>query len=129
MSSYFSKKRRSQMQTKMNTYRMESLNKFQPDRVEKIIKEVVNAHLNETTPYEPGWAKEISKEMTTEIRDKVRQLEFERYKLVCLVDIVQKSNLDMVSCASFLWNADHDRYAGFTFHNNQLVCAALCVYE
>ncbi|KAI5707959.1 hypothetical protein M8J76_007686 [Diaphorina citri] len=108
----------------MNTYRMSSLNPFQPDRVEKIVKEVVHSHLNETTQYDPETAKEISLTMTAELRDRVKQLEFERYKLVCIVDIVQKSNLDMVSSASFLWNADHDRYAGITFHNNYLVCAA-----
>ncbi|XP_026683843.1 uncharacterized protein LOC113469959 [Diaphorina citri] len=66
------------MPTKMNTYRMSSLNPFQPDRVEKIVKEVVHSHLNETTQYDPETAKEISLTMTAELRDRVKQLEFER---------------------------------------------------
>lgn len=50
-----------------------------------------------------------------------------RYKIVCLVQIVEKHQQSILSTAKFLWDADRDRYAMFSL-NNAHISAMACVF-
>ncbi|XP_030753423.1 fibrous sheath CABYR-binding protein isoform X2 [Sitophilus oryzae] len=86
-----------------NTYRLESENPFNPQKVDKILKDVMEEALN-NLQYDPDKCPSQAKWAVTQIRTKVKQLDFDR----------------------FLWDAEKDRYAYYSLENTYVYGIAYC---
>uniref|UniRef100_A0A1B6H6U0 Uncharacterized protein n=2 Tax=Homalodisca liturata TaxID=320908 RepID=A0A1B6H6U0_9HEMI len=110
----------------MNTYRLEAKRPFNAESVRPLLREILTRDLAEAH-YEPNNISKLGVNIAGEIRSKVKQLNFDRYKIVCLVQIVEKHQQSVLSTAKFLWDADRDRYAVFSLNNAHLAAMA-CVF-
>lgn len=76
--------------------------------------------------YDPVLCKKISKELATEIMEKLKTLKLNRYKLVAVVSI---GNLDDSSSFQFgsrcLWDQSTDRFASVKFNNSSIFAVAM----
>lgn len=104
------------------TYRMEPLKKFQPKKVEDAIKEVVGERINDKTEYNPRISKMLTRVISEEVKQKVKSLNFDRYKLVCMVTIGEKRDQTMLCTSRCIWDTRFDSYSAYTFENPRMFC-------
>ncbi|XP_044265499.1 hepatoma-derived growth factor-related protein 2-like [Tribolium madens] len=109
----------------MNTYKLESDNPFKPEKVTKILEAVMTEALENLT-YDPEKCPKQAKWASSAIRAKVKELQFERYKLICLVTIGEKNSQDVFVTCRFLWDVDRDRYATYSLENTFVFGIAQC---
>ncbi|XP_014244953.1 tctex1 domain-containing protein 1-like [Cimex lectularius] len=105
------------------TFRLESRNPFRTQTVYKIMEEIILEGMDGFY-YNPKEAAELCKKFSSEIRTKVKALNFERYKLICGVEIVQKNLQGIHSICSFLWDPERDNFSLYTFDKFDLFVAA-----
>ena len=108
------------------SYRMEPHRKFNSDKVEEIIQEVVDTRMKDFT-YHPKFCANMCKSLTEEIKEKVKRLRFDRYKIVTVVHIGEKSNQSAVISSRCTWDQNLDDYATYTMETPTLFCTT-CVY-
>ncbi|KAH0999051.1 dynein light chain Tctex-type 4-like isoform X1 [Dendroctonus ponderosae] len=108
-----------------NTYKMESEKPFNPEKVDKILEEVMQ-EVMENLQYDPEKCAATAKYASTQIRSKVKQLEFDRYKVVCIVTIGEKNSQDVYATCRFLWDPEKDRYSFYSLENTHVYAIALC---
>ncbi|KAK3090724.1 hypothetical protein FSP39_014101 [Pinctada imbricata] len=106
-----------------NTYRMEPKDKFNPNRVEKIMKSVLESYLDGES-YEPKMCANLAQNLSEVIKSRVKDLGFLRYKLVCNVIIGENSNQDMRMVSRCLWNPETDSFAEAHFNKGKLYAVA-----
>merc|ERR1712002_33672 len=106
-----------------NTYviRPNYANKFKKALVKKIISSVVAEQLNGESYNEENvgmWTQNIS----NSIKEKTKELEFERYKIIvqCLIG-EQRGEGAKMACRCF-WDSDADNYAQEVFISPTLFC-------
>ncbi|XP_054764760.1 dynein light chain Tctex-type 5-like [Lytechinus pictus] len=107
-----------------NTYRMEPKKRFVAERVEPIMNDVLEKHL-EKVSYEPIQCSILAKTIVSEIKIQVKELDFERYKIICLVDIGEKRDQDIHMGSRCLWDHQRDTFASATYENHSLFAAAI----
>ncbi|XP_071484988.1 dynein light chain Tctex-type 5-like [Diadema antillarum] len=107
-----------------NTYRMEPRNRFVAERVEPILKEILEKHL-EKAVYEPIQCSQLAKTVVAEIKQQVKELNFERYKIVCLVDIGEKRSQDFHMGSRCLWDSQRDTFATASYENTSIFATAI----
>ncbi|XP_044747208.1 dynein light chain Tctex-type protein 2B [Coccinella septempunctata] len=108
----------------MNTYKLDSEKPFNPEKVKKILEEILLEALE--GPYDEVKCPLKAKQASAAIRAKVKELEFDRYKLVCLVTIGEKHNQDVMIACRFLWDVERDRFAMFSHETSHVFGVALC---
>ncbi|XP_067002381.1 dynein light chain Tctex-type protein 2B [Anabrus simplex] len=106
----------------MNTYRLESKRPFVAEKVNLILQAVM-AQL-EDVQYDPSLIPKRCIDMAGEIRNKVKLLGFDRYKLVVVVDIGEKNFQGVCSAFRFLWDCERDNYTYHKFENMFLYAVA-----
>ncbi|CAG9861934.1 unnamed protein product [Phyllotreta striolata] len=108
-----------------NTYQLESKNPFNPDKVKKILEEVM-MEIVENLEYDPDLCAKQAKLASMMIRIKVKELNFDRYKIVCIVTIGEKKRQDLDIMCTFFWDSSKDRYSTYTIENNSVFGIAYC---
>lgn len=103
------------------TYRMEPYKKFDTQKVEEIIENVVSDKLD-GYKYNPKLCALMSKLISEEIRDKVKALHFDRYKIVAIVVIGEKKKQDILSCSRSIWDDQVDSYASYNYQSEDILC-------
>ena len=101
------------------TYKMDPDKKFLSHRAGDIIQDVLRAELREAK-YEPERSQNLCRYLADTIKNRVKELDFHRYKIVSIVTI---GSLDQgaSSCASqCVWNEKYDTYAESSFKNGSL---------
>ena len=108
------------------TYRMAPTDeeRFVPQDVEKIIKEVMEKHLRKAT-YEDAPCKLTSLNLCTEIKEKVKELNIPRYKLILQCVIGELKGQGAFVSSRCLWDTDTDNYASYSLKNSSLFCTVL----
>ncbi|XP_044738966.1 dynein light chain Tctex-type 5-A [Chrysoperla carnea] len=104
-----------------NTYRLESKNPFLHEPVENIIRTIISARFNRNSRYNASEAPQMVTKLSQKIREKVKELNFERYRLIVLVSICEnhgQSGLGMMKC---LWDPERDSFASYTFETEYLI--------
>ena len=89
-----------------NTYRLEPKNRFPEGKVRTVIKdalETLKSHQYSAT-HSPFLAKLLS----SRLLENVKQLNIERYKVVCVVTIGSKESQGLRIASRFLWNDKFD---------------------
>ena len=105
------------------TYRMEPLVRFQVGRVEDSMRNLVDMRMR-AFKYTPKVAAMVSKVLTSEIKDAVKQMAFDRYKIVCVVTIGQKQLQDMRISSRCSWDTSVDTSASYTWSDANAFCCA-----
>ncbi|CAG9820363.1 unnamed protein product [Phaedon cochleariae] len=108
-----------------NTYKLESDNPFNPEKVDNILKMVLMEAM-ENLIYDSDKCSKQAKWAASTIISKVLEFHFERYKIISLVTIGEKNSQDVTSICSFLWDAEKDRFATFSMENTHVFGIACC---
>ena len=102
---------------------MEPKTRFSSFLVENVIKDVLEDRL-ENFQYSPKFSATITKILTDEIKDRVKVFCFDRYKIVCVVILAQKSQQGITATSRCNWDTKNDNFASYTFENIHVVCSA-----
>ena len=95
--------------------------KFQRHKVQAILKAVLRERM-EKQQYDPVKAAQISKHIAEDLREKVKALGYDRYKLVIQVTLGQKKGQAMRIVSRCLWDTATDSFASEYFENESLYC-------
>ena len=97
-------------QEPLNTYRVEPDNKFQHWKVKEIIKKTLEERLIENS-YNQELCHRMSGITADAIKERVKSLQFSRYKIISVVSIGQKTGQSVRVASSFVWDSRFDCYA------------------
>ncbi|XP_064606928.1 dynein light chain Tctex-type 5-like isoform X2 [Liolophura sinensis] len=106
-----------------NTYHLEPPVKFRLDLVQPILDRVLAANLHDRK-YDPLECSVLAKSLAQDIRVKVKELGFKRYKIVSHVTIGEKKEQTVRMGSRFLWDTERDNYASASFENIHLFATA-----
>ena len=102
-----------------NTYQLEPKEKFQASKVREIIEDVLKTTLKDET-YDPKSCRQFVKTLCEIIKGRVKELKFERYKIVVTVSIGQLKDQGFRMGSRCCWDAKMDTYATASFRNKSL---------
>lgn len=102
-----------------NTFKMEPTEKFPERSIRNILKEVLSETLAEVN-YEPNTCRQLTKTISDDLKSKVRDMNIQRYKIICLVHIGQLAHQAMRIGSRCLWDANFDSYTSYEFKNGSL---------
>ena len=105
------------------TYRMEPKKHFNIQAVETVIKEILEDRL-ENFKYSAKFSATMIKVITEEIKERVKQLNFDRYKIICVVTLAQRNEQGLMVSSRCNWDKKTDNYACYTFKNLHVICSA-----
>ena len=97
-----------------NTYRVTPEVPFSTSKVRKLVNEILKERLQHVT-YEPRRAKELCMSLSDELKMRVKQLGFNRHKLVCHVLITSGSKKSLSVASRFLWDPSADSYVTVSY--------------
>lgn len=108
------------------TYRMKPRDeeKFMPRAVENIIKEIMDKKLKKAK-FDDQKCKVLALELCTEIKEKVKDLNIPRYKVVLQSVIGEVKGQGAYIASRCLWDTDTDNYASFAMKNSSLFCVLM----
>jgi len=110
-----------------NTYiiRPNFQHKFRPVAAKELIHQVLTEYLH-GKDYRGEECADWCKEISYQIKNKLKELGYERYKFAVQVVIgEQKGEGVKMACRCF-WDSDTDNYAQDIFINDTLFCVAAC---
>ncbi|XP_070538345.1 dynein light chain Tctex-type 5-B-like [Ptychodera flava] len=102
-----------------NTYKMEPDKKFPQPAVKKVINEVLQAML-ESEKYEPTKCLGLTKQLADLIKDRVKELNIQRFKIVCHVYLGSVDNGSLACVSQCVWNDKFDTSAEGVYKNDSL---------
>lgn len=102
-----------------NTYRLQPCKKFRPVQVQTVI-ETAFFELLEEKVYDHHAAKQWTVALCDAIKEKVKLLDFPRFKIVCFVSIGQRDRQDVHIGSRCLWNKTFDGFASGAYSNRSL---------
>ncbi|XP_050522171.1 dynein light chain Tctex-type protein 2B-like isoform X2 [Daktulosphaira vitifoliae] len=103
-----------------NTYRLESKNSFSETKALEVVQEEIEKYIKIETKYDAQKAAGICAALSQAIRDRIHDMNFDRYKIVCIVDIGEKKGQGVMSIVRFLRDSNKDKYIVKTYENNFL---------
>nr|XP_046156445.1 dynein light chain Tctex-type protein 2B isoform X3 [Oncorhynchus gorbuscha] len=108
-----------------NTYliRPNYHHKFKAAVVKECIHDVLREQLS-GVQYDPDEVGVLSRSLADCIKDKLKDVGFDRYKLVVQVVIGEQRGEGVKMAARCFWDADTDSYAQDIFMNDSLFCVA-----
>jgi hypothetical protein len=95
--------------------------RFQRHKVQTMLKQVLKDKM-EKQKYDPVKGAQIAKQLADDLRERVKMLGYERYKLVVQVTIGQKTGQAMRIVSRCLWDTTTDNFASEYFENESLYC-------
>lgn len=105
------------------TYRMEPQKKFSADEVEDIIRQVIDDRMK-GFKYHPKFCSNMCKLLSDELKDNVKKLKYDRYKIVAVVHIGEKKDQSTFVASRCAWDKHLDDYATYTMDTATLFCTA-----
>lgn len=99
-------------------------NMFRPDTVSQIAQEILDQELG-NLHYSALLCRQKSKELSDKIRDAIKDLGFDRYKLVCTVSIGSLDDQGLYMASRCLWFTMTDASATAVFRNTSLFAVAI----
>ena len=108
-----------------NTYKMKPDEQFEVDVVQKIIKNVLENYL-EHQEYDGLLMGQKTRTLADMIKEKVKSLRYDRYKIISWVVIGQKGCNDVRIASKGLWDKHNDTYADAVYENRSLYAMGVC---
>ena len=102
-----------------NTYRLEPPTKFQSDKVKQMIESALESHLKDET-YEHKSCKQLVLTLSEIIKNKVKELHYQNYKIVCVVTIGQLKEQGFRMASRCCWDPTWDNFATGSYKNKTL---------
>lgn len=106
-----------------NTYNMEPVRKFPTKEVKEIMDSVLQSYLQDCD-YDTQMCPRLCESLSTLIKNRVKDLNVCRYRLVCLVTIAQNTGQGLHIAARYLWDHSNDMFTSAAYENKSLVCVA-----
>uniref|UniRef100_A0A6I8NW89 Phosphate cytidylyltransferase 1A, choline n=2 Tax=Ornithorhynchus anatinus TaxID=9258 RepID=A0A6I8NW89_ORNAN len=108
-----------------NTYILRPFfqHRFRPSIVKGCIHTILKEELA-TAQYVPEKIPRLTKALSETIKDKLKEMGFDRYKMVVQVVIGEQRGEGVNMAARCFWDADTDNYAYDVFMNDSLFCVA-----
>ncbi|XP_060817383.1 dynein light chain Tctex-type protein 2B-like [Bombus pascuorum] len=110
-----------------NTYRLSSFNPFDVEVVDKLVMETMESKLSPVTAYHPNHMAKLCLEIGSDLQNALCKKDYDRYKLVTQVTIVQRLDQSVHAAFQSLWDAERDNYSYYVFENNHIY-AWCCVF-
>ncbi|XP_065055804.1 dynein light chain Tctex-type protein 2B-like [Rhopilema esculentum] len=109
-----------------NTYmiRPNFRNKFRPVAVKNVIHEVLSEELG-GKQYNAEETATWTRAVSDSIKDKLKEMEYDRYKIVVQVVIGEQRGEGVKFAARCLWDSDTDNFAQDIYTNESLFCVAV----
>ena len=110
-----------------NTYRMEphEEKKFNIKRVEDSMSCILECFLKDYV-YNPDTVGKIVLDLSTRIKQAIKDMNFERYRLISSVTVVENQNQGFQSGSRFLWDAKIDTHAEAHYTDGKILAVANC---
>ena len=108
-----------------NTYRMEPYanNRFGCGKVRETVKGILESYLS-GEEYEKDKCPTLTRDISQMIKQRVREMNFERYKIVVTVVMGENTGQGCELASRFLWNTNTDNYEAITYKNKTLFAVA-----
>lgn len=109
-----------------NTYRMEPNEdrKFRAgSKVHDATYSILESYLGDAI-YDAERTPELTKDLTELIKKRVKEMDFERYKLVVSLIMGEDTGQGLEMASRFLWNTNTDNYVTVTYKNGKLFAVA-----
>ena len=108
-----------------NTYRLgpSEKEKFNVSRVQRLVSDILFNHL-ENVKYDPIRCKDLSLQLSDEIKTRLKSIVNKRYKLVVNLTIGQNLGNSIIVASRSLWNTDTDNGCTVQYKNNSLYAIA-----
>nr|XP_014283670.1 tctex1 domain-containing protein 1-B-like [Halyomorpha halys] len=106
-----------------NRHKLEPKNPFKPNQVHKLLEDIITEGVSQFY-YNHEEAPQLCQDLASQIRTKIKSLNYDRCKLICVVDIVQKNLQGIRSICSFLWDPKRDHYATYSYNKFDLLATA-----
>ncbi|XP_005107071.1 tctex1 domain-containing protein 4-like [Aplysia californica] len=103
------------------TYRLDPKKKFEPSPVLSIVKDVIDNRLKDMK-YNPRITPNMNRILSEEVKDRVKKLNFDRYKIIVLVMIGEKKGQGIMVSSRCSWDDKVDNYVTHTFQNKNIFC-------
>lgn len=112
-----------------NTYILEPKRKFRAGDAQIIIDQVLVKHLKDEK-YDPNACKQLAKTLAEIIKSSVKELNYERYKIICIVTIGQLDEQGLRCASRCVWDTNWDTFASGSYQNKSLygVATVYAVY-
>ncbi|XP_074070872.1 dynein light chain Tctex-type protein 2B isoform X2 [Macrotis lagotis] len=106
-----------------NTYILRPVfqQRFRPSMVKECIHTILKEELA-TAQYEPSEMPALTKLLSESIKNKLKEMGFDRYKMVVQVVIGEQRGEGVNMAARCFWDADTDNYTHDVFMNDSLFC-------
>ncbi|KAK3599871.1 hypothetical protein CHS0354_022442 [Potamilus streckersoni] len=112
------------------SYRLEPQQKFNMEKAQVVVKEVLEGRL-EGFRYHSKFCANMSKTLSDEIKDRIKKLHFDRYKIVVMTHIGENKGESLLITSRCVWDANLDGYATYTYSTSTFFCTATvyCLYN
>jgi hypothetical protein len=95
--------------------------RFQRHKVQEILRALLKERMDKQT-YDPRQAAQTAKHIAEYLREKVKALGCDRYKLVIQVTLGQKQGQAMRIVSRCLWDPSTDSFASEFYENSSIYC-------
>ncbi|KAF4520810.1 hypothetical protein B566_EDAN002388 [Ephemera danica] len=110
------------MPRNVNTYCLESSRPFKPYLVERVAHELLEAALQDPTEGAPVTISgDLALNLATQLRERVLELDFLRYKFIVQIHITEKKNQGSDITSRFLWDAERDNFAYCRYETENII--------
>lgn len=107
-----------------NTYKLTPDCKFHEGKVREIIKNVFAENIHENY-YDPGMCGSKCKLMSEIIKERVKNLEMDRFKIVCIVMMGEEAKQSMLVSSRCLWDQRFDNSVSVDYKKGNLLALGL----
>jgi hypothetical protein len=104
------------------TYKMEPDEKFLVKPVEDIIKDILDRRLHNYT-YNREQTPRFGKILSDDIKERVKRLNFDRYKIVCMLVIGENRGQCLLTSSRCQWFPSTDTFASYNYKNSSIFCS------
>lgn len=110
------------------TYRMVSKNPFNVEHVEFVVERCTKENVSEYMPvYRGDDATKFAKELSQEIRFRIKLQHFDRYRLIIFVNVAEKQYQSVCMQVGFLWDHENDLWTYFR-HETKTFIVTVAVF-
>ncbi|KAL6065957.1 hypothetical protein STEG23_030060 [Scotinomys teguina] len=106
-----------------NTYQLGPKKHFPVATVNRILKDVLTAYLQEAK-YDPEFCRQMTKTISEVIKAQVKELMIPRYKLIVTVYIGQQDGQSILIGSRCLWDSKNDTISSYALRNSTLFALA-----
>lgn len=106
-----------------NTYKMAPNTAFPTNKIKEVVERILSRELKDI-PYEAENCRLLTSRISDIIKREVKDLDLDRYKLVCIVHIGQRGNQEIKVGSRCLWDVRLDTFISAEYKNTSLFAIA-----